>query len=474
MRDEMKPTRGNGLDPLVASPAASQLVSTDGPTMIPFVRRNLFLKLLELDPHGNSTPRVATRNEVLKEIRQNWDPGHDTGKHRLPRRHRSVREGSHEEIFERVRKMKNERGRNGRDKRGTAVGSAPFNRKKDQRGGGNRLSVRDMRQIDPAFTPKPAIWVREDAIVVSLEDVRAIILHNKMLVFDADNSAVRTPIRFIRKRLINNMEDAFMPFEFRALEGILIYVCSILEKAFLDIDPFLKRTLCNLPKRIDIMPLEELRRLEQQLNNYYSRARKVQNALQSVLDEDEDMADLYLTEKRRNPGVHRNPLDHDEAEMLLEAYLQNIDDLTIQAALLNQTIDDTENLIEIHLDTTQNRLLLVHLIITAFSTVISFGAMVTALFGMNFPPPEALESLPGSQYYFYGCLLVVGLVMSTAIVFLVRWCRHEGIYRGRPHVRRKKDGVFGASARAFEQTRKRAEKLLSTPDGLERRNGRGV
>lgn len=449
------------------TPAAPQLVATDGPYGIPFVRRNLCLKLLQLDPDGNCVPRVATRHEVLKEVRQNWDPGFDTARQRLPR-HKAARAGSQEESFERVRQMRNGRGRNGRDKRVMNI-SATANRKKEQRSGGNRLTVRDMRQIDPAFTAKPAIWVREDAIVVSLEGIRAIILHNKMFVFDTDNPMVNTPVRLIRKRLVNNMEDVFMPFEFRALEGILIYTCAVLESGFAGIDPDLRKTLCNFSERVNPEQLEDLRKLEQQLNHYYSRARKVQNALQSVLDEDEDMADMYLTEKRRNPGVDRNPLDHDEAEMLLETYLQIVDDLTSRAGLLDQAIDDTENLIEIRLDTMQNRLLLVDLIITVFTTIISFGAMVTAVFGMNFPLPKVMEDLPQSQYYFYGCVVLMGLVMSIGLVFLVRWCRQQGIYRGRPHMHRRKKGVINVFARATEQTKRRAEKLLSKPPAAERR-----
>lgn len=450
------------------TPAARQLVATDGPHGIPYVRRNLCLKLLQLDPDGNYASREATRHEILKEVRQNWDPGFDTGRQRLPRRHRTAKAGSQEESFERVRQMRNGRGRNGRERKGINT-TASANRRKEHRGGGNRLTVRDMRQIDPAFTAKPAIWVREDAIVVSLEGIRAIILHNKMFVFDAENAVVKTPVRLIRKRLVNNMEDVFMPFEFRALEGILIYTCAVLESEFSKIDPDLRKTLFNLPERINSEQLEKLRRLEQQLNHYYSRARKVQHALQSVLDENEDMADMYLTEKRRNPGIDRNPLDHDEAEMLLETYLQIVDDLTSRAGLLNQAIDDTENLVEIHLDTTQNRLLLVDLIITVFTTIISFGAMVTAVFGMNFPLPGVMTNLPESQYYFYGCAVLLALVMSIGLVLLVRWCRQQGIYRGRPHVRRRKNGMLNVVVRATEQTKRRTEKLLSKPPEREKR-----
>lgn len=300
-------------------------------------------------------------------------------------------------------------------------------------------------------------------MVVSLENVRAIILHNKMLVFDPDNKNVRKPIAYIRKRLVNNVEDVFLPFEFRALEGILIYTCTVLEREFSMIEPNLRKTLRDLPNRINNEQLERLRQLEQKLNHFYSRARKVQAALQSVLDEDEDMADMYLTEKRRNPGLTRNPVDHDEAEMLLETYLQNVDDLTAKAGLLNTAIDDTENLIEIHLDTMQNRLLLVDLIITVIMTMLSFGTMITGIFGMNLPLPDGVSQLPTSQYYFYGCVVLILLVMTIGLVVLTRWCRRQGIYQGRIHgsVRKRKNVDPGVAFLASEEARLKAEAILS-------------
>lgn len=463
----MKPSLppSHPLHPFLCSSDAPQLVTTDGPLLLPFVRRNLRLKFLQFDADGTCTERVMTRQDILAEVRKNWDPVADP-RQRIPRRIPSGRTRLDEHSDDRTLNRRHPRGRNAG--RGDRVRSdvwwnlPPRGQGGQARPVANRLTVRDMRQIDPAFTAKPAIWVREDAMVVSLESVRAIILHNKMFVFDPDNDKVRMPIQYIQKRLLNNVEDVFLPFEFRALEGILIYTCTVLESEFTVIEPHLRETLGDLPKHITNEQLERLRHLEQKLNHYYSRSRKVQAALQSVLDEDEDMADMYLTEKRRNPGVTRNPMDHDEAEMLLETYLQNVDDLTSKAGLLNTAIDDTENLIEIHLDTMQNRLLLVDLIITVIMTLLSFGTMVTGIFGMNMPLPDGISQLPTSQYYFYGCVILMVLVMTVGFVVLTRWCKRQGIYHGRMHGSARKRKKPDPAVRASEEARVKAETLLSS------------
>lgn len=299
-------------------------------------------------------------------------------------------------------------------------------------------------------------------MVVSLESVRAIILHNKILIFDPENDLSKKPIWYIRKRITSN-EDLFLPFEFRALEGILLHTCAVLERDFVGIEPQLRQTLGTLPTRITNEGLEMLRLLEQRLNHYYSRVRKAQYALQSVLDDDEDMAEMYLSEKYKTPSLRRNPLDHDEAEMLLETYMQTVDDVTIKAELLNRAIDDTENLIEIHLDTMQNRLLLVDLFITAITTTLSFGTLVTSIFGMNMPLPRQITDLPSSQFYFYGCVFVTLTIMAIGLAFLMRWCRREGIYRGRPpsskrwRMRKQKSAIMQVS----EAVRQQAEEVLA-------------
>lgn len=306
-------------------------------------------------------------------------------------------------------------------------------------------------------------------MVVSLEKVRAIILHDRMFVFDPYSEEVKMAIQNIRKRLSNNVEDIFLPFEFRALEGILIYTCTNLEKEFASIEPHLRKTLFDLPNRINSEQLESLRGLEQKLNHYYSRARKVQAVIQSVLDEDEDMADMYLTEKRRNPHAKRNPINHDEAEMLLEAYLQNVDYLTSEAGLLNTAIDDTENLVEIHLDTMQNRLLLVDLIITVIMAILSFASMVTAIFGMNIPLPVGMAQLPTSKYYFYGCVVLLFLVMAIGLVVLFRWCRSQGIYQGRIHssARRRRNPKPTPAVLATEKAKHKTEDILAKHRGFQ-------
>eukprot|EP00173_Palmaria_palmata_P000898 Plantae.Rhodophyta-Palmaria_palmata.ctg14607.p1 GENE.Plantae.Rhodophyta-Palmaria_palmata.ctg14607~~Plantae.Rhodophyta-Palmaria_palmata.ctg14607.p1 ORF type:complete len:360 (+),score=56.14 Plantae.Rhodophyta-Palmaria_palmata.ctg14607:104-1081(+) len=294
-----------------------------------------------------------------------------------------------------------------------------------------------------------------------------------MFLFDPDNPQSAEPIRYIRLRLAEgtrNVEEVFVPFELRALEGILIHSCMSLEADFGSIEPALLKTLANLPTQTTPRELEKLRHHEQRLNHFIARSKKVQNVLQSVLDEDEDMAAMYLTEKRKTPDLVRNPVDHDEAEMLLESYLQVVDDLTNRAVLANRAIDDTENLIEIHLDTLQNQLLLVNLVLSIISTIFGFGTLVTSIFGMNLRLPSALSELPSSKFYFIGLSMMLAVALPFSLFAMLNWSQDQGLWRKNTDIRcRPRGQTHSTPSPALVAVRQRVDRIM-TRTKIRRRN----
>lgn len=463
-----------------APSVSAELFDTDD---VRLFRRIYRLKFLERGPDSRFVERTLTRREILDEVRKLAQP--------LPRERLPFRPHTHPYMWQtrsnnihRNPSMSPPPRRNHRSTekvrpRGRGpVPSAIADGRRNQASRrlltvdnlnvphhfvANRLTVRDMRQIDPKFTPKPAIWVREEAMLVSLESVRAIILFDRMFLFDPDNDNVKASLWHIEKSLAQGYESNFSPFEFRALEGILIHTCTILERDFARIEPELRHILINLPNHISNEMLESLRLLEQRLKYYVARSRKVQHAIQAVLDEDEDMAEMYLTEKRKNPNLVRNPLDHDDVEMLLETYLQMVDDLSSRAGLLQQAIDDTENLIDMHLGTMQNRVLMVNLVITTTSTTLGFGALVTSIFGMNLRLPGRMIEPPNGTYFFAGTVCLAICAMGFALWFVTQWCRRKGLFSGRLHSHaRKKAQIPPPVFKAVEDVMKQAEWLFGT------------
>ncbi|CAN8063026.1 unnamed protein product, partial [Agarophyton chilense] len=291
----------------------------------------------------------------------------------------------------------------------------------------NSLQARDIRQVDPAFAAKPALWVRHSAIVVSLEGLRAIVLYDKMFLFDTEKEKTKK-LLYIATQSIMARPDAEnpQPFEFRALEGILIYLAMGLETEFGSLKPQIEEYLHQMPNELTTKMLEQLRLKKQQLNQFQARANSVRTVLENLLDEDEEMASMYLTEKHISENYARSAVDHSEVETLLEAYLQAIDLHVNQASLLNDGIEDTEDLVMIHLDTLRNRLLSVELAMSVVSMMFGFGAVVAGVFGMNITIP--LFEASASRFWF----LAVVMVITTTVV-CVSWMvlvvlRRRGLY----------------------------------------------
>jgi hypothetical protein len=74
---------------------------------------------------------------------------------------------------------------------------------------------------------------------------------------------------------------------------------------------------------------------------------------------DEDLAGMYLTEKSR--GKQRDVDQHDEVELLLEAYVKQVDGIVQEADQLASNMKNTEEIVNIILDANRNSLMLLDL-----------------------------------------------------------------------------------------------------------------
>ena len=74
---------------------------------------------------------------------------------------------------------------------------------------------------------------------------------------------------------------------------------------------------------------------------------------------DEDLAGMYLTEKSR--GKQRDVAQHDEVELLLEAYVKQVDGIVQEADQLVSNMRNTEEVVNIILDANRNSLMLLDL-----------------------------------------------------------------------------------------------------------------
>ncbi|KAJ4951660.1 hypothetical protein NE237_028492 [Protea cynaroides] len=106
-----------------------------------------------------------------------------------------------------------------------------------------------------------------------------------------------------------------LPFEFRALEACLESACRCLDYETSTLEQEAYRALDELTSKISTLTLERVRQIKSRLVAISSRVQKVRDELEHLLDDDNDMAEMYLTEKlvsqRLDRSFLRSELDND-------------------------------------------------------------------------------------------------------------------------------------------------------------------
>ena len=131
-----------------------------------------------------------------------------------------------------------------------------------------------------------------------------------------------------------------LPYEFRALEAVLISVTTGLEDEFKGVAQPVMRVLQELEEDIDRDKLRHLLIFSKKLGTFEQKARLVRDAIDDLLEADDDLVAMYLSERAQ--GKLREEDDHTEVEMLLESYHKVADEIVQAAGNLVSNIRNTE------------------------------------------------------------------------------------------------------------------------------------
>lgn len=132
------------------------------------------------------------------------------------------------------------------------------------------------------------------------------------------------------------------PYEFRALEAVLISVTSALEGEFEGVREPVVKVLRELEEDISRDKLRHLLIYSKKLGTFEQKARLVRDAIDNLLDADDDLCAMYLTEKMH--GKERKDDNHTEVEMLLESYHKVCDEIVQVSGNLISNIRNTEEM----------------------------------------------------------------------------------------------------------------------------------
>ncbi|KAH9989219.1 hypothetical protein BJV77DRAFT_948752 [Russula vinacea] len=276
----------------------------------------------------------------------------------------------------------------------------------------HRLNPRDLRKIDSRIPNLvPTILPRREAILVNVLHIRALVKADAVVLFDSYGSSDSRLHSVFLYHLEHNLKTKGygLPYEFRALESIFISVVSALEAEMVFIRNLVGGLLAELEDDINHDKFKRLLHYSRRLTSFQNRVKLVQAAFEEVLEQDEDLAAMYLTDRKND--VRRQLSDHEELELLFETFSKQVEELVNEAENIHGNVQSTQEIVELILDSNRNALLALDLKVSIGTMGIGMGALIAGLFGMNLT--SHMEEHP---YAFMGMT-----VASSFIAFLVAW-----------------------------------------------------
>ncbi|KAL2393157.1 Mitochondrial inner membrane magnesium transporter mrs2 [Exophiala dermatitidis] len=276
------------------------------------------------------------------------------------------------------------------------------------------LLPRDLRKIDSSVLPH--ILVRPTAILINLLHLRVLIQSDRVLVFDAygsTDSYTQSLFMYDLEGKLRQKPDprngsTYLPYEFRALEAVLISVTSGLEAEFALVREPVVHILRELEEDIDRDKLRHLLIHSKKLGTFEQKARLVRDAIDDLLNADDDLSAMYLTE-RKLTGKPRAENDHQEVEMLLESYHKICDEIVEISGNLISNIRNTEEVVKAILDANRNQLMLLEIKFSVGTLGLAGGTLVAGLYGMN------LKNFMEESDLAFGGVSAVCFIMSAII-----------------------------------------------------------
>lgn len=336
------------------------------------------------------------------------------------------------------------------------------------------IQLRDLRLLDPLLvTSYPsAILCRERSLVVNLEYVKMIVGLEKCYITNLEDENAQEFISQLKKRLeylstrqavpgqnVSQAEDnkesanrSFedLPFELRVVEAALDIVLKYMEALTSDLEASAHPALDALTSKVETDNLERVRRVKNRMVRLTTRVETLREVLEKFLDDDSDMRDMNLTAREareaqekildalkhgnqpfdmpvtlqsgelKPPETPHSTLTYDSdeeeeeaievVEQLLETYFMQADNTWNKLQTLTEYIDDTEDYVNIQLDSQRNQLIRLDLILTCLSASVALITAVTSLFAMNVSLSPNASGGPYSWFVIISCCSAGGAV----------------------------------------------------------------
>lgn len=299
------------------------------------------------------------------------------------------------------------------------------------------------------FIPKrSAIAVRNNQILVRMENVRALICETHCLLFDAhrprwsSGDATKQnsgPIQHAREAFATLMADHArqlmqnnqnqLPFHLHMIECLLDETCSFFHQKVERLKRVAERILEELTTDVSTGGLQRLLPLKRALTEVEHDVRDTHEAMDQILGSDDTLDALCLrdgqlfaaegkTEKLSlKKEQQANKLRQAAADMIV-SYQREIDDAGGALEEMRKGMDSAQEVWELGLDTTRNRIITMNLYLSMATVTMSLATVPASYFGMNLR--SGIEDHPNMFYWVLGTTSLLSLSCFVGLIFALR------------------------------------------------------
>lgn len=309
---------------------------------------------------------------------------------------------------------------------------------------------------NPFISQRSTIAVHNEKIMVRMENVRALLCRDHVLIFDArrprsfrnrdivgaapsiaeeqEKAAERARELFAfymsqqAREPIGHVLDA-MPFHLRMLECLLDDTSTFFYQKAERLKVVVERMLEELTGDVNMGGLQRLLPLKRALTEVEHDVRDTHEALEEVLSSDEMLEAICLnktelqwsfgkgSDESGNEDSFQPTLRQAAADMIL-TYQRQIDNAGGALEELRKNIVATQEIWELGLDTTRNRIIQMDVLFSLGTLSISVAALVAGYFGMNLP--TGLEEHESAFWWVVFGSMGTTFALGAFLVFLVR------------------------------------------------------
>lgn len=265
------------------------------------------------------------------------------------------------------------------------------------------------RDLRPLFSLRQVatIFSRKNVIIANLGMIKLLISRDQVLVFNLDNPEVPEDFIPVLKEAIKKRSKGY-DFELSVLDFSLHYKIENLRVQAAELQRGVSKVLRLVEQDYSQINLEKLLKLKKQISKFEITIRENQEAGEEILDDDEELIDLCLSQQGKKE------VDFDEAESIMDSYVEQIEDIAHQVDELKENIDDTQEILSLKINSLRNTIIRFELVATLTTALFSLLAVITGLYGMNIR-----NNLENNHLAFY--VIVLCFVFASIALGMMTW-----------------------------------------------------